>query len=1327
MAQSYDLTQLDAHSFEHMINFLALKVLGNGVTGFTAGPDGGRDGYMRGKANYPSSLDNWSGTWYIQSKFHKPHLSKNPQKWLIEQVSLELEKFESGDKSSTPNNWIIATNIEPSGSIKTGSYDKIIELVNDFDSNIKVDIWGGRKVLDFLHSYPEVATTYGHFLTPGHVITELNKILSQSKNNINSLIEHLLVNQFLELSYTKLEQAGSINDNRPKIYELFRDLPIQVYEEGSSCKIMNSLVSASGNVQKISTWEQFGDGWESWAKNPNRSRITLLKGGPGQGKSTAGQYFSQIQRAAFILSDNGPKVSPQIKSVAKELKQQAMSNGFWPSVPRIPLFVELKDFANWYINRGEFEPKNIVSYLCHKINIKTGQSFMADSIHEALNLSAWFVNFDGLDEVPNDVKDDVANEIIEFSNELIPRLDADVLILCTTRPQGYSGQFDSLYASNATLLPLPPDIALECATAVVRFNREQDEYQQSIAILKSAMGSEQVRELMTTPLQSHIMAVVVRDGGRPPEKRWELFNNFYAVMKKRESLKNFPDLRITTLLIEQDQLLKSIHDRLGISLHAKAENSAGAEANLNKEEFKKLASQCVAMQFDTDIEEQVDVLMEATTERLVFVNTPESSDSVRFDIRQLQEFFAAEFMYNAVENSELDRRLNVICGDAHWREIVHFILSALIHHKRLSELSVAINIIQSIDDDNQNHHIRSFKKKMGSGSLFCLRLLEEGMLEQDKRIRQQFTNCLPPLWNMLDHDVLSKILNIKKENSKAWILNNLINSFLEVDYAEHISAGYILTSILDKEHSRINEVKEKVLHAPDYYILATLKLHTDNPRKSSTINIQDWFFDMVINYIFDERYNNSVIQKESVNFIYTNGNSLSEFIGRNEIDDEKTFILNALVKKDEKINEPNIDQMNYNPYCFFSLSLRKKNWFDDKNSQILERFNFMEKKRSSSINLLIAFLNFDSDRSIDNFRNIVESFVANNFDSFIVPNYLKALLPFNIDEKDSKESILKLNTLNNDEISASLRDYKKDISKLPAYIHYFQWSDEPYEENKWKALCNDFPELCLSVISGNGGFAEEIEKAQDKNPQSFFKPILDLAYKNPKLFSAHFFSWNKLFNAFPSHKDDLKDLLVSNIDLSNFKHSPRISIQYPFFEIDKVKHKKALIIFANALFITSSRLSFSKMLNIRLSVRDFSQRSIESMGLDNEYLLERILDKDENPDIRVACSALLLCQISHDRNRMQNILFDNYLDDILLSLISKDTVNIITNTIFILCYNLSTYDDNLMIFLGKFSNIVKNDYFNRIKLQNIFLRLRERSFAPVSQHNCLGDWLNYSY
>lgn len=147
-----------------MVNFIAMNVLGKGVTGFASGADGGRDGYMKGKAIYPTPNDNWEGIWYIQSKFHALNISGNHQRWLIRQVRDEIKSFTDDRNRRIPDIWIIATNVEPSGTSQTGTYDTIKALVNKFAPNMKFDIWGGRKILDYLSEYPSVAQVYGHFL-----------------------------------------------------------------------------------------------------------------------------------------------------------------------------------------------------------------------------------------------------------------------------------------------------------------------------------------------------------------------------------------------------------------------------------------------------------------------------------------------------------------------------------------------------------------------------------------------------------------------------------------------------------------------------------------------------------------------------------------------------------------------------------------------------------------------------------------------------------------------------------------------------------------------------------------------------------------------------------------------------------------------------------------------------------------------------------------------------------------------------------------------------------------------------------------------------------
>src|SRR5579859_1332152 len=153
MPNSHDLDHLDPHSFEHIVNALTLRVLGAGASGFGPGSDGGRDGFFEGQAPYPSTTECWKGRWYIQSKFHKPHLSKNPQQWLVEQIQQEIKDFEhSNSKRKWPEIWIVATNIDPSGTPMTGAFDKVRRLVAKARPKLKsrFHIWGGRKILEFL-------------------------------------------------------------------------------------------------------------------------------------------------------------------------------------------------------------------------------------------------------------------------------------------------------------------------------------------------------------------------------------------------------------------------------------------------------------------------------------------------------------------------------------------------------------------------------------------------------------------------------------------------------------------------------------------------------------------------------------------------------------------------------------------------------------------------------------------------------------------------------------------------------------------------------------------------------------------------------------------------------------------------------------------------------------------------------------------------------------------------------------------------------------------------------------------------------------------------
>ncbi|WP_449649063.1 NACHT domain-containing protein [Rahnella aceris] len=1326
MADSYDLTQLDTHTFEHLVNFLALKVLGNGVTGFAAGADGGRDGYLVGKACYPTPKENWEGTWYLQSKFHKPNLSKNPQTWLLQQIKDEIAEFENSEDRNLPDNWIIATNIEPTGKPQTGSFDKIHDLVKKkFGDKIKIDIWGGRRILDFLAHDEDASRYYGHFITPGHVISALYDNLKNKSREIKYIIDHLIISQFNELIYTKLEQAGSGSDQRPKIYELYEDLPVSFDGVLDNPFIMKSLVSSSCNVHKASAWEEFGDGWRVWSKIPSRARTILLKGGPGQGKSTAGQYFSQIQKAAFILSGKGPKVTPQIKSLATELKKHAELKGYWPSLPRVPVFIELKDYANWYNTKLESDSKSITAFICDKIYIRTTKKMTTEMFEESLRLFSWFINFDGLDEVPNDLKDTVAEEIILFTNEVCPYLDADVLILCTTRPQGYSGQFENLDAAVVVLDPLPPEIALSCASSVVTFSRDKDEGLQFVEVLKSAMESEQVRELMTTPLQSHIMAVVVRDGGRPPERRWELFNNFYHVMKRRESLKNFPDKKISQLLRENDVLLKSIHDRLGVSLHTKAEKSNGAEATLDKTEFKILAEKTTKLLLDGDINAVVKTLMEATTDRLVFVNTPESSSTVRFDIRQLQEFFAAEFIYSAVTSKELHDRLTLIGADSHWREVVHFILSALTYNKRVAELAITIDILSNLDS-HPNHKIKQFKKRSATGALLALRLLTEGVLEQDRQVRLQFVKVFQPLWGTLDYQIIYRVLAVNHNQSKSWLVSVMSEAVMELDYSENITSGYLLTFMLTEQHPRFEEVKNKIITAPKYYLNTILAMSAIKNYYLPGINeskAQKWFICELVNILMSSDSLDIVTCNNALNVLRQEKSSLIQYLDSEGGSSNELDLLLYLVRINDKPIKTKNPQENKISYCFGDIVYHDHSWVTDTIPSGLSVLKTSDVKNSILLEMIKLIIIFSKKRDMDSLLLFIEKFESVGLNSLGIPSDLKALMPIDFEITKVEKCISTLKGMNDSDLSDILTHHKIKEYKFERPVKQARINDKPFNKISWRKLCCDQPFLAIQLWSTP---FHNMDREFEYNSLDALNPILEIFEESPNLTSCCFLMWGEVFKAFPERESLIRKKLINN-SISKRDFSGHFHRKTTPFKIDLENELEFIILFSHSLHTIQSLYLDHAVGMIHQEKIDYNETVLQEFGLSSEILLHICNDASNSNLVRIAALSCYLGQTFEDKNLIIDNFFKTGLNKTFCSLLNKgDNENLISG-IYGLFLDIKHLDDDVMEFIGEVTYICKEHFRIKFVLQSLYSRWRERSSSPVQKSNKIDEWLDYTY
>jgi len=1309
MSNSYDLTQLDSHSFEHMVNSLALTVLGKGVTGLAQGADGGRDGLLTGEAPYPTDSDRWSGTWYIQSKFHKPHLSRDPQKWLISEIKTEISEFIEHSGRVIPDIWIIATNIEPSGTSSTGAYDTIKEAVEEaFGDDIKFDIWGGRKILDFLAQDPQVAIQFGHFLTPGHVLSAMYHQVGDSSAQIEPIINHLIIDQFNDQIYTKLEQAGGTGP-KPKIHELFVDLPAQPKEIEDKVRILETLVYTSSNVHKPTAWARFGDGWRAWAVHPKRARAIILKGGPGQGKSTAGQFFCQIQRAALLLDSSSLTTLPDTQETARELLAVAEQMEFKPLSPRIPVSLELKDFASWHGARSDLQSKGVLAYLCEKIAVKIDQPVEGGTLKRAFATRSWFFNFDGLDEVPNDVKDKVADEVIRFVNVVLPQLDSDALVLCTTRPQGYSGQFKELNAVTLDLTPLPPDIALMCAEGVIRFSTGHSDAESCLETLKAAIESPQIRDLMTTPLQSHIMAVVVKDGGRPPEKRWELFENFYQVMKRRESLKNFPETRIAQMLRDKSVLLRAIHCRLGISLHSKAENSLGAETTLSRVQFESLTRQTAVKYEDDRIDSIVDTLMEATVQRLVFVSTPESSSSVRFDVRQLQEFFAAEFLYSGIAPDKLKKRLDIIGGDSHWREVMHFAISALVVTSRPTELAVAINTIINLDAGDSSSAIRIYNRRMGTGSLMVLRLLHEGVLEQEKSVRNQFKDSLIPLYGMMETEITDSLCRIRHPNTLMWLLNCMVDAVFELSESEQINAAAVLAQRLPDTHEWRLEISRKISSSSANYLngLYTLILGDNSlPFMGLEKSYQcKWFIQLTLEFLLVEdplpgfklnlplRYLRSVVKTEVDLESYDLPKNVKSAVWV-MLDPGWRVRDRSEPQHDFDINGIGVIQRHYN-------------WKSDALPDELASFDW---ESSSPLSTIIKnSILFHKHRKLDSLLKIFQVALKHNLMEFVTHSIVSPLLPFDSYSTPPEVILTKLVNLSQSDLDALLN---KDIL-LGSLI------SPPYELHRYPAITTleqfftlgtIHPKLVLASWLGVFSFAEPIENPESYNYSDL---AMELISNNPHAMLSVFSGWGSFASTQPELFSIIRPLLISSSgDTQQLLASDRVE---PF----------ALILPAEYDFLPYvAQAVLNELRHHRID--DIGEDRVETLlsgyGLDRGVLQEIYEDeKNELKHRTAALSCVLLLTIDKRGDRSGNLILE--LSKPLLLLLEATHQPLLIDTISYTLSNVEYYETSIKQLFGEILTICRENYINRYEMQYLLSSFRERSSAPVSSNNVLDSWL----
>lgn len=240
----------------------------------------------------------------------------------------------------------------------------------------------------------------------------------------------------------------------------------------------------------------------------------MLVGGPGQGKTTISQLISQTYRTA-LLSESTPQAASVRIALESHMTGLPQCGLPTPIAKRWPLRIDLATYADRLSGAPD---TSVLGYLAERIERRTDEHVTPAELREWLAGWPWILILDGFDEVAApSVRESLVHRVSEFLDDA-EEADADLLLLATTRPRGYAGEFSTQQYTHLPLADLPTEIAIRYATtlAKIRLEDDPDALETVVAGLESAVRKDVTARLMRTPLQVTIMSLLLENPAGVP-------------------------------------------------------------------------------------------------------------------------------------------------------------------------------------------------------------------------------------------------------------------------------------------------------------------------------------------------------------------------------------------------------------------------------------------------------------------------------------------------------------------------------------------------------------------------------------------------------------------------------------------------------------------------------------------------------------------------------------------------------------------------------------------------------------------------------------------
>lgn len=816
----YDFSRLSTRSFEQMIQSLSLAVIGGGVSIFGDGPDGGREATFEDLKNFPEPGSGWSGYGVVQAKFRQ-RTGRRDAEWALIELNKELKTI-SKSAQKKPENYIFVTNVVLTPVAEIGSKDRALKLFEKYRSTTGIKnfrIWDYDQLCAMLDAHSEIRAAYQAWITPGDVLSAIIKNIAPERVDFKDVMLNFVQKELRSEQYVNLGQAGLNVKERISVASVFVDLPL---ERPNSIKRYRStpegVLSRSG-ADQLSALEHLTslsnqklDPISTDTRQASLTHSAVIKppgrvvfiGGPGQGKSTLTQFFCQLHRFAFISQYAKSPVSSEIKDVCAIISEQSTTEKIEiPLIPRFPLRIELNRFAAALANE---KTSSLFSYIANKIQERTERNLESADLRKWLASYPWLIALDGLDEVPSSSnRTEVLNSIHDF---LIDAHDcnADVLLVATSRPQGYDDDFSESKYEHFRLSELNREQALHYADRLISRRWYNDNEKINILnsrMIRAAQEDSTVR-LMKSPLQVTIMALLVESLGEPPKERWRLFNEYYQVINRREKERDIPAAK---LINNYQADIDYIHQKVGAKLQVDSEQSGSTDALLSEDDFSsiiiaRLEAEGHSGEKGTKFKNEI---VEAAIQRLVFLVAPQDG-KIGFEIRSLQEFMAAQSITNG-NDQEVTERLKYIAHAMHWRNVFLFAAGRCFQerqHLRGSILAVCSELNEGVKGDL----LYNVNKVLLSGSRLALDILEDGAISNQPAQFRIFTRLAVRLVELPPSECIEILAKLHNSEVSDLYKSAIEKQLDQPDHNDRLSAWGLLMELVKRDIDWAIEIAE---------------------------------------------------------------------------------------------------------------------------------------------------------------------------------------------------------------------------------------------------------------------------------------------------------------------------------------------------------------------------------------------------------------------------------------------------------------------------------------------------------------------------------------